>query len=56
MKAGKKMTLMDLEEDVMELPTSRSAIQPPSAHIQITKAPLIVDHKGSSYRREELGP
>lgn len=43
MNAGKEVTLIDLEEDCLELPTSRSAIQPPSGHIQHTRVPVIVE-------------
>ena len=41
MKAAKEVTLIDLDEAVMEFPTSRSAIQPPSAHAQHTKASVV---------------
>ena len=37
------MTLIYLEKDVMEAPTSRSAIQPPSAHVQYTRVRVIVE-------------
>ena len=43
MQAGKEMALIDLVEDFMELPTSRSATQPSSAHIQHTRTLVVVE-------------